>query len=256
MDQEAEATRPEKKQRKLPASLSSYVSTTGALTSQGHPQLAPLLAPARPLGFKGSIQLAKTEAEAVWLMGKILLDKPFAVGFDVEWRVSYETGFPPRKIALIQICYRFAGGDVQHPAISTNGSDCLCLIFQLFHCGVPTVLSKWLSNSSVIKAGANIGGDACKLKGDYGVDLGNAVDLGGLLARQQGGRMLSSLQRKGLGLSDMLNEATGGKLMLSKPGNIRTGDWEVKDLTESQVRYAATDAFASLLVYELLTKPL
>jgi hypothetical protein len=254
MDQEAEAMRPEKKKRKLPASL-SYVSTPGATTSQGHLQVPPPLALARPLAFKGSTQLAKTEAEAVWLMGKILLDKPLTVGFDVEWRVSYETGFPPRKIALIQICYRLAGGDLQHPSISTDGSDCLCLIFQLFHCGVPTVLSKWLSNSSVIKAGANIGGDACKLKADYGVDLGHAVDLGAL-AREQGGKMLSSFQHKGFGLSDMLNEVTGGKMMLSKPGNIRTGDWEVKDLAESQVRYAATDAFASLLVYELLTKPL
>lgn len=240
-----EEARPEKRQRKLPASLApSLVSDVS--TSQG--RQCNLARTARALQFKGIVQIAKTESECVWLASKLLLDKPAAVGFDVEWRVSYETGFPPRKISLIQVCYRTNG-----QSFSPDGSDCVCLLFQLFHCGVHKVLRSWLQGS-VVKAGANIGGDACKLKVDYDIDLKNTVELGAMAKEKGGGDMISSLYRKGFGLSDMLNEVTGGEMMLNKPNNIRTGDWEALNLSPDQVKYAATDAFASLVVYEALSK--
>ena len=103
-----ESEQPQKRQRKLPASLlappTASASASGALTSHMHgDRMAHQPPPAKALQFRGRIQLAKTEAEAIWMMGMLLIEKPSAVGFDIEWRVSYETGFPPRKIALIQI---------------------------------------------------------------------------------------------------------------------------------------------------------
>lgn len=43
-------------------------------------------------------------------------------------------------------------------------------------------------------------------------------------------------------------------LQLKKPKKIRLGNWETPVLSEAQLEYAATDAFASWYLYQVNTK--
>eukprot|EP00268_Persea_americana_P065897 TRINITY_DN8873_c0_g1_i7.p1 TRINITY_DN8873_c0_g1~~TRINITY_DN8873_c0_g1_i7.p1 ORF type:complete len:279 (+),score=53.78 TRINITY_DN8873_c0_g1_i7:124-960(+) len=51
-------------------------------------------------------------------------------------------------------------------------------------------------------------------------------------------------------LQSLLEDSTSIKL--AKPGKIRMGNWETNVLSKEQLRYAATDAFASWYLYQVL----
>ena len=53
-------------------------------------------------------------------------------GWDIEWRTTYQTGEPPRKTALMQLCYQLP-----------RGSYC-CLLFHVFNCSLPASLQALL----------------------------------------------------------------------------------------------------------------
>lgn len=51
------------------------------------------------------------------------------VGLDIEWRVLYQTGVPPRPVALIQLCFSssqqaFGGAGSSGMAAGSSGSNC------------------------------------------------------------------------------------------------------------------------------------
>ncbi|GAV81051.1 DNA_pol_A_exo1 domain-containing protein [Cephalotus follicularis] len=138
------------------------------------------------------------------------------VGLDVEWRPSYSCHRNP--IATLQLC-------VGHR----------CLLFQIMHSPyVPQSLIQFLENDCYTFVGVGIAQDVEKLEDDYGLLVGNAVDLRELDVdaglRNSG---LKALAWNVLGID------------VEKPKSVTMSRWDDEWLTTSQVSYASVDAFLS-----------
>lgn len=152
------------------------------------------------------------------------------LGFDIEWKPTFKRGVLPGKAAVMQIC-----GDANH-----------CHVMHIIHSGIPSSLRSFLEDSSCIKVGVNVGGDAIKVYKDHKVSVESLEDLSSLANQKLGGNP----KRWSLGsLTEMLICRK-----LPKPSRIRLGNWEVAVLSKPQLQYAATDAFASWYIYEVLKK--
>lgn len=111
------------------------------------------------------------------------------VGFDCEWRVTYQG--PQRKVALIQMCLM----DV-------------CVLFHIHHCQLQPELLDLLENPKIFKIGVNISGDILKLARDF-IEIKNnsikgCVDLKSLemnLIGVKSSNSLSGLVQKYIGNS-------------------------------------------------------
>uniref|UniRef100_A0A6N2MJN0 3'-5' exonuclease domain-containing protein n=1 Tax=Salix viminalis TaxID=40686 RepID=A0A6N2MJN0_SALVM len=130
-----------------------------------------------------------------------LLQQDKSVGLDIEWRPNRSRLFE-NPVATLQL---------------TAGND--CLIFQLLYC--PTEFES----------------DAKKLMDDYGLSVGNAVDLRGLAAEKLGDLRLA---REVLGKG------------VEKPKRITLSRWDNAWLSAAQVQYACFDAFLSWKIGESL----
>nr|XP_011462822.1 PREDICTED: Werner Syndrome-like exonuclease isoform X1 [Fragaria vesca subsp. vesca] len=150
-----------------------------------------------------------------------------AVGFDIEWKPTFQRGVPPGKAAVLQIC----------------GDTSCCHVMHIIHSGIPRSLQLLLESSSIFKVGAGIANDAVKVFKDYNVSIKAVEDLS-YLANQK----LGDSQNWGLA---SLTEKLICKQLL-KPNKIRLGNWETKYLSKEQLQYAATDAFASWYLHEVL----
>ncbi|XP_050372223.1 3'-5' exonuclease-like isoform X1 [Argentina anserina] len=150
-----------------------------------------------------------------------------AVGFDIEWKPTFQRGVPPGKVAVLQIC----------------GDTSCCHVMHIIHSGIPRSLQLLLESSSILKVGAGIANDAVKIFKDYNVSIKALEDLS-FLANQK----LGDSQNWGLA---SLTEKLICKQLL-KPKKIRLGNWETKYLSKEQLQYAATDAYASWYLHEVL----
>ncbi|KAI3511578.1 hypothetical protein L1887_18733 [Cichorium endivia] len=153
-----------------------------------------------------------------------------AIGFDIEWRPSFKKGVKPGKTAVLQIC-----------ADSTR-----CHVFHIIHSGFPENLKSLLGDSNSMKVGVGIAGDARKVFNDHNVCVDGLKDLSYLANQKLGG------QPKLWGLSS-LTETLACKQVL-KPSKIRLGNWEANPLSKEQLNYAATDAFVSWHLFEVLNR--
>lgn len=151
-----------------------------------------------------------------WCQRHILNLKCESIGLDCEWRPNFEKG-QNNRIALIQVSTR------------TNA-----LLYRVLDAGVvPPCMVKVMASTSILKAGASITkSDAVKLYEDWGVEMLGRVDLPG-------------------GLKRLCDEQLSYKL--SKPKKVTCSNWE-RPLNERQIRYAALDAWISLVLMEHLRK--
>ncbi|KAE8688412.1 Werner Syndrome-like exonuclease [Hibiscus syriacus] len=189
-----------------------------------------------PLRFGGRILYSRTEAEvekaAMGLLG-ILEDKKketgqVSIGFDIEWKPSFEKGIFPGKAAVMQICC-----DRRY-----------CYVMHIIHSGIPQSLQVLLEDSEIIKTGVAIDGDAVKMFSDYNVSVKALEDLSDL-ANQKFDR-----DRRNWSLAALTEELFCKEL--PKPKKIRLGNWELYPLSKEQLQYAATDAFAAWHLYQVL----
>lgn len=151
-----------------------------------------------------------------------------AIGFDIEWRPTFKRGVPPGKVAVMQIC-----ADPSH-----------CLVLHLIHSGIPQNLQLLLEDSTILKVGAGIGGDAAKISRDCSISIKGVEDLSFHANQKLGG----GLHKWGLA---SLTEKLLSK-QLKKPSEIRLGNWETPFLSKEQLEYAATDAFVSWFLYQTI----
>lgn len=150
------------------------------------------------------------------------------IGFDIEWKPTFRRGVPPGKAAVMQLCL----------------DNSQCHVMHIIHSGIPQSLQALLEDDTLSKAGVGIVNDAIKVFKDYNVSI-KAVDEISDLANQK----LAGVPRKwSLG---SLTETLISK-ELQKPNKIRLGNWEVAVLSKEQLQYAATDAFASWYLHEIL----
>lgn len=141
------------------------------------------------------------------------------LGFDTETRPS------------------FTKGESYTPAILQLANDKQAFIFRLKFFPFPPELAGLLEDEKVLKVGIGIKDDL--------IGLGKIVDFkpGGFLDLQE------VVKRNGM-TSASLRSLTAiflGKKLFKKA---KTTNWERRDLTHAQVKYAATDAVVGFLIHE------
>ncbi|KAH7372377.1 hypothetical protein KP509_17G000600 [Ceratopteris richardii] len=192
------------------------------------------------LRFKGRIKYSLTVLDAVNAANDLLtqveakkkaVGEPFPIGFDTEWKVVFSRGAEPRKVAVLQLC------------IDADN----CNVFHVIHTGIPSALKIILEDPLVSKVGVGAYGDARKLCRDYSIKVRGVKDLSSLANAKLVG---TSYATKCWSLSSLSEQVLGKQI--DKNGHIRMGDWEVNKLSEAQLQYAATDAFASLYLFQVL----
>ncbi|XP_073686167.1 bifunctional 3'-5' exonuclease/ATP-dependent helicase WRN [Garra rufa] len=150
-----------------------------------------------------------------------------AVGFDLEWPPSFTKG-KTKKVAVVQLC----------------ASEEKCYLFHISSMsGFPPGLKMFLEDENIMKVGVGIEGDKWKLLSDYDIKLKNIVELSDLANKTL--RCCEKWSLDGL-VKHLL------KKQLFKDKLVRCSKWDDFALSEDQKRYAATDAYAGLLVYQNL----
>ncbi|KGN56711.1 Werner Syndrome-like exonuclease isoform X1 [Cucumis sativus] len=150
------------------------------------------------------------------------------IGFDIEWRPSFKRGVPPGKAAVMQLCL--------------ENSE--CHVMHIIHSGIPQSLQALLEDDTLSKAGVGIASDASKVFKEYNVSVKPLNEISDL-ANQK----LAGVPKK-WGLRALTETLISKELQ--KPDRIRLGNWEVAVLSKDQLQYAATDAFASWYLHEIL----
>ncbi|XP_010274076.1 PREDICTED: Werner Syndrome-like exonuclease isoform X2 [Nelumbo nucifera] len=137
-------------------------------------------------------------------------------------------GEAPGKAAVFQIC----------------GDTSRCDVMHIIHSGIPPILQSLLEDSTTIKVGVCIAGDATKVLKDYSVSVKALEDLSDLANLKLGGIPKKWSLRS---LTEMVTCKH-----LEKRNKIRLGNWESDFLTREQLQYAATDAFVSWHLCQIL----
>ena len=153
---------------------------------------------------------------------KFLMKQPL-LGFDTETRPSFKKGLQ-YKVSLLQVC----GGDV-------------CFLFRLNRIDLPDCLIKLLSDRRIKKIGLSWHDDLHGLLARKQFKPGTFIDLQDMAAQM--GIEDKSLQK-------LYANILGGKISKGQ----QLSNWEADSLTEAQMQYAATDAWACIQLYKEMVR--
>ncbi|XP_053143044.1 exonuclease 3'-5' domain-containing protein 2 isoform X3 [Hemicordylus capensis] len=107
---------------------------------------------------------------------------------------------------------------------------------------LPKTLLDILADDNILKVGVGCWEDACKLLSDYGVAVKGTVDLRYLAMRQS-----KALPPNGLSLKSLAERILN--YSLDKSLHLCCSNWEVEQLTQEQIAYAARDAQVSVALF-------
>lgn len=172
--------------------------------------------------FPGRIYVIYTEKDAEKAVE--YLNGHQMVGVDTETRPSFKKGHV-HKVALLQI--------------STEDT---CFLFRLNRIGMPPSLQEFLTND-VLKIGLSLRDDFKMLqkRKDMHAEQGNWIELQDYVGR--------------FGIEDRSLQKIYANLFGKKISkNQRLTNWEAETLTEAQMQYAATDAWACVRIYRCLAE--
>lgn len=147
------------------------------------------------------------------------LSQQRVLGVDTEARPSFQRGIH-YPTALVQI--------------ATHER---CYLFRLTHVGMPQALADIFANPAICKVGLAFKDDINGLRRRRNFTPANCVDVQSMVARYG---ILD------LGLQKIFAICFGKKISKSQ----QLTNWENSHLTPEQARYASTDAWATLLIYE------
>jgi len=169
--------------------------------------------------FNGEIVVVDLEND----LKKILpyLKKQKILGFDTETRPTFKKG-ALNEVALLQL--------------STKKT---AFIFRLNKMGLPDELVSILANPEIIKVGVAIGDDIKELK------RRSKFSHAGFIEIQE---KVKDFEIENFGLKKLSGLLLGFRISKAQ----QTSNWEAEKLTEAQIRYAATDAWVSLEIYNKL----
>ena len=172
--------------------------------------------------FSGRIFVIYTEEDAEKAVEYLKTQQ--IVGVDTETRPSFKRGMS-HKVALLQI--------------ATSDT---CFLFRLNRIGMPGFLQDFLM-SDTLKIGLSLKDDFLMLRRrkDVHAEEGNWIELQDYVGRF--GIEDRSLQK-------IFANLFGQKISKSQ----RLSNWEAETLTESQMNYAATDAWACVEIYNCLAE--
>jgi len=234
------------------ASETNALSRNGAKASSSARRLPQSFrdAPQEPkftMKFTGKIVYAATAREVETCCRDLLTRAPLTCGFDIEWRTTFQRGVPPRPAALLQLCFAQADppagseASIAKSVSRQGGTDLTCLLLHIKHSGLPPSLRRVLAEETIRLTGIGARGDAHKLQTDCGVESHGVVELLDELSRRNMPLVLSN------SLANLCDAFFGAQLQKVK--SVRCSNWEALPLCPGQQQYAATDAFASLLVH-------
>lgn len=143
------------------------------------------------------------------------------VGFDTETRPSFRKG-NVHKIALMQI-----------------STEEVCFLFRLNIIGIPPCLIEFLLNKDIQKIGLSLKDDFSAIRKRCNINPLGFMDLQGYVGNF--GITDASLQK-------IFAILFGKKISKGQ----RLSNWEAENLTEAQKRYASLDAWACLMIYNIL----
>lgn len=147
------------------------------------------------------------------------LSRQRVLGVDTESRPSFQRGIH-YPTALVQIATRER-----------------CYLFRLTHIGMPQALADIFANPDICKVGLAFRDDINGLRRRRNFTPANCVDIQSMVPRYG---ILD------LGLQKIFAICFGKKISKSQ----QLTNWENSHLTPEQARYASTDAWATLLIYE------
>ena len=171
--------------------------------------------------FEGRVVVVLTESEACKAVN-YLLSQPL-LGLDTETRPTFRKG-PMHQVALLQV-----------------SSHDVCFLFRLCRLGLSPSVKRLLEDTTVPKVGLSLTDDMHQLRrlGDF--ETGRFIDLQNHV-REVGVEDMS--------LQKLYANFFGQKI--SKRQQLT--NWEADILTEPQKLYAATDAWACVMLYEELMR--
>ncbi len=190
------------------------------------PQEIALLPPFERLPSE-RVALVATAAEAEHAAAALL--RAGVWGFDTESKPTFQVGEASEGPHVIQLATREQA-----------------FVFQLHDAGCRAIAGELLAREGNVKAGFGLGDDKRRIVHKLGVEPGNVLDLDTVL-RQRG-------YRKQMGIKAAVAVLFGQRFLKSK--RAATSNWAQRQLSESQLLYAANDAWAALRVYEALGLPL
>jgi len=172
--------------------------------------------------FPGRIFVIYTESDAEKAVA--YLKDQRIVGVDTETRPSFKRG-TTHKVALLQI--------------STQDT---CFLFRLNRIGMPDSLQEFLM-SDTLKIGLSLKDDfnSLRKRQDMHPDRGNWIELQEYVGK--------------FGIEDRSLQKIYANLFGEKISkNQRLSNWEADVLSEGQILYAATDAWACVEIYNCLSE--
>jgi ribonuclease D len=139
----------------------------------------------------------------------------------------------------------FAKGEVSDgPHIVQLASFERAWIFQLHDAECRAALCELLASHTAKKVGFGLGDDMRRIRGKLGVEALGVVDLNHLF-RARG-------YRKDIGVKTAVAVLFEKRFM--KSGKASTSNWAARELSQSQLMYAANDAWAAFRVYDAMAR--
>jgi ribonuclease D len=171
------------------------------------------------------ISLVSTGAQAQ-AAAQRLLAAP-AWGFDTESKPTFRVGEVSTGPHILQL------STLDH-----------AWVFQLHDPACRAVAAQLLAKEGIVKAGFGLGDDKKRIRSKLGIEPQGIVEINTLF-RQLG-------YRKELGVKSAVAVMFNQRFIKSKKAS--TSNWSLPNLNESQLIYAANDAYAAMRVYAALQK--
>ena len=171
--------------------------------------------------FEGRIVVILTESEAQKAVD-YLLSQPI-LGVDTETRPSFKKG-RANKVALLQVA-----------------SHEICFLFRLNQLGISPAVKRLLEDKSVPKIGLSWHDDLNMLHKSGEFETGYFIDLQ---------NHVREIGVEDLSLQTLYANFFGQKISKRE----RLTNWEADILNDKQKQYAATDAWACIMLYEELMR--
>jgi ribonuclease D len=143
------------------------------------------------------------------------------LGFDTESKPSFKKGkvFPTSMIQL--------------------SSSEMAWLIRVSRLGYPERLKELLSSGETIKVGSGLNDDLRRMRSDFQFEPAGFLDLQ---------RYVEAFQIREKGLKKLSAIVLGRRISKSQ----QVSNWDAEILTEAQLRYAATDAWICLEIYNAL----
>jgi len=171
--------------------------------------------------FKGPIHLIDSAREFEHSYDRIITQD--CLGFDTETRPSFKKGrvYPT---SLVQLASREEAW-----------------LIRVSRMGYPSGLQKIFSSDRILKVGTGLKDDLRKMKTDLDFEPGGFLDLQ---------HYVEAFKIEEKGLRKLSAIILGRRISKSQ----QVSNWDADYLNEAQLRYAATDAWICLEIYETLKK--